>query len=440
MAEPHASLDLFGVSWRLFLTFFFVGLNGFFVAAEFALVKVRHTRIEALVDQGVSSAETTAQILKNLDRYLSSCQLGITIASLVLGWLAEPAVASLVIAIFESAGIGLDPQLAHGIAIALALSVVTTLHVTLGEQAPKIYAIQNSETVALRLSWPLRLFTTVLSPAIWMLNELSNGLLRLFGIKSGHEHDGVLSREELSAILVSSAQAGTITPRQREFAENILNMMALEVRHILVPRLDVVFLSLRDAHEANLDKIRKSAHSRLPLCTDDLDSVVGIIHVRDALRAIAAEGEEDLEALARPAPVVTDTQSIGRLIRDMQDSQSHCAVVVEEHGTMVGLAFLEDALEEIVGPIHDEFDVAESRSTENPDGSIELAGDVALPEALEILHLQEAPEDADTIGGLVVAVLGRLPRNDDEVEIGPLKAKVLLVRQNRIVRLRFTRS
>jgi CBS domain containing-hemolysin-like protein len=436
---PQETLSLLGVSWRLFLTLFFVGLNGFFVAAEFALVKVRQTRIEALAEQGVSSADTTLHVLKNLDRYLSSCQLGITIASLVLGWLAEPAVASLIIAGFNALGVGLDPGVAHGIAVAIALSFVTTLHVTLGEQAPKIYAIQNSEPVALRLAGPLKLFTALLGPAISMLHALSNGLLRIVGIKSGHEHDGVLSREELSAILISSARAGTITPRQREFAENILNMMSLEVRHILVPRIDVVFLSLDDSHEENLEKIRNSSHSRLPLCRDDLDSVVGIVHVREALKAIASEGEEDLEALSRPSAVVTNTQPIGRLIRDMQESHSHCAVVVDEHGTAIGLAFLEDALEEIVGPIYDEFDVAEEQSRQQPDGSIDIAGDVALPEAEEILGLRETGE-FDTIGGLVVAELGRLPRQGDRLEIGPYTVTVVKVRKNRIEALRFARK
>ncbi|MEQ9321304.1 MAG: hemolysin family protein [Polyangiaceae bacterium] len=439
MAEP-APIDALGVTWRLLLTLFFVALNGFFVAAEFALVKVRQTRIEALAEQGSGQAKTAASILENLDRYLSSCQLGITIASLILGWLAEPAVASLVVAAFDAAGVGLDPRIAHGIAIAIALTFVTVLHVTLGEQAPKIYAIQNSEVVSLRLSWALKLFTTIFSPAIWALNGMSNALLRMVGIESGHEHDGVLSREELSAILLSSARAGTITPKQREFAENILNMMALEVRHILVPRIDVVYLSLRDELEVNLDKIRNSPHSRLPLCDDDLDTVVGIVHVRDALKAIAAEGEEDLHALSREAPIVTDTQPIGRLIREMQESQSHCAVVLDEHGTAIGLAFLEDALEEIVGPIHDEFDVVEAYANEGPGGSIEMNGEVALPEAAEILGLDPDLGSFDTIGGLGVAELGRLPTHDDAGGVGPYRATVVSVRRNRILRLRFTKT
>jgi CBS domain containing-hemolysin-like protein len=434
---PEESLSLVGASWRLLLTFLFVGINGFFVAAEFALVKVRQTRIEALAEKEVGSAKTTLHILQNLDRYLSACQLGITIASLILGALAEPAVASFVFAGLEAVNVTLAPQLAHGIAITIALSVVTTLHVTLGEQAPKIWAIQNSEPLALRLSLPLRVFTTVFGPAISMLNKMSNGLLRLFGIKSGHEHDGVLSREELSAILVSSAQAGTITPRQREFAENILNMMSLEVRHILVPRIDVARISLRDPHEKNIEKLRNSAHSRLPLCKDDLDSVVGIVHEREVLRALASGEEVKLEALARKHQIVTDTQPIGRFIRELQDTQSHCAVVVDEHGTVIGLAFLEDALEEIVGPIHDEFDVVETYTERTADGSIEMDGDVALPEAEEILGLRDLGE-FDTIGGLIVAQLGRVAKKGDELEIGSYDVHVLEVDLNRIERLRFT--
>lgn len=428
-----------GAPWRLALTVLFVLINGFFVAAEFALVKVRQTRIETLVAQEVGGAKTTLHILENLDRYLSSCQLGITIASLVLGWLAEPALASLVLAGFAGVGLSLSPAVAHACAVGVALTVVTVLHVTLGEQAPKIWAIQNPEPVALKLSLPLQLFTVVFGPGISLLNRLSNGLLRLFGIKSGHEHDGAMSREELSAILLSSARAGTITARQRELAENILNMMTLEVRHILVPRIDVEHLSLRNGRDANLEKLRDSAHSRLPLCRDDLDSIVGIVHIRRALRLLAGGKDVDLtlEQLARPHITVTATQPIGRLIREMQDSQSHCAVVVDEHGTTIGLAFLEDALERIVGPIHDEFDVVETETTQLPDGTIEMWGDVALPEAEQLLALRDLGE-FDTIGGLVVAELGRVPQPGDTIEVGAHKVTVLTVHKNRIERLRFT--
>lgn len=243
--ESGPAIEITTVAVRLGATLFFVLLNGFFVAAEFALVKARRSRIQSLAEGGNAGARVANAILAHLDLYLSACQFGITVSSLILGWLAEPAIASLLVAGANAAGWPVAQSgLLHVVALAIALTIITTLHMTLGEQAPKIWAIQRAEATSLIIARPLRLFTVVFRPLIWVINQISNWMLRMVGISSSEQHEATFNSEELRAILASSAQAGAISARQRQFAENILSFVNLQVRHILVPRLDVVWLSV----------------------------------------------------------------------------------------------------------------------------------------------------------------------------------------------------
>jgi CBS domain containing-hemolysin-like protein len=438
--EGSQPIDLSIYGWRLAATLFVVLVNAFFVAAEFALVKVRRTQIQALVEAGSSRARTAQHVLDHLDRYLSACQLGITAASLILGWLAEPAVAELLLVGAGALGIGLDPgdPWLHAAALALALGLITTLHMTLGEQAPKIFAIHRAEKTALRVARPLRLFAEAFRPLIFVINALSNGVLRLLGLSLEEIGDSAAhSAEELKRILTASAGSGEITRRQLELAQNVLDIIELEVRHIMVPRVDVVFLSLQNSPDENLRIVRESGHSRFPLCAVGLDTVMGLVHAKEVLTAPAAGGAPDLRALARPPVYVSATQSVSRLIFQLQRSRSHCSVVVDEHGTCVGLAFLEDALEEIVGPIFDEFDEATPGVVRLGSGSIEMPGSLSLPEAAGVLELGDLEDESDTIGGYVVARIGRLPRKGDRIEVGDFVATVESVLRRRIERLRF---
>jgi CBS domain containing-hemolysin-like protein len=437
--DGSQAIDLSIYGWWLAATLFFVLVNAFFVAAEFALVKVRSTQIQARAAAGSSRARTAQHVLEHLDRYLSSCQLGITLASLILGWLAEPAVAELLRVSVGALGLGVaadDPWL-HALSLALALGIITTLHMTVGEQAPKIYAIHRAERTALGVAKPLHLFTQALRPLILVINALSNGVLRLLGlspeeITDSHAH----TAEELKRILSASAGSGEITRRQLELAQNVLDIIDLEVRHIMVPRVDVVFLSLQNDPAENLRIVRESGHSRFPLCAVGLDTTMGIVHAKEVLTAPAAAGAPDLRALARPPVYVSDTQSVSRLIFQLQRSRSHCSVVVDEHGTCVGLAFLEDALEEIVGPIFDEFDEATPGIVRLGSGSIEMPGSLSLPEAAGVLELGELEDESDTIGGYVVARIGRLPRKGDRIELADWLVTVESVLRRRIERLR----
>jgi CBS domain containing-hemolysin-like protein len=437
----HAGPDLVTFGWRLAVTLVFLLLNGFFVSAEFALVKVRVTRLDAMAAEGIGRASVASHIHARLNHYLSACQLGITISSLVLGWLAEPAVAELLLA--GAAGLGLaasaEAAWVHGVALALALSIVTILHMVIGEQAPKILAINRAESISLRVAYPLRGFAVTFGPFIWLVNGLSNALLRALGMSPEEIRESSHTVDELRGVLAASAQAGHITQRQQELAENILGIVGLETRHILLPRIEVRTLSLARSLEENMQTVRESGHSRFPLCERDMDNILGIVHAKDVLGALADGAPVDLKTLARTALFVPDTMPLSRMILTLQRGHSHCAVVLDEHGTTIGLAFLEDALEEIVGPIHDEFDVEERRIQEVSPGVLEVAGSLALPEAAAFLGVAIAGSESDTIGGHVTALLGRLPQEGDELALGAYRVRVLEVARRRVARLRFER-
>ena len=428
------------IGWYLFATVVFVLLNGFFVAAEFALVKVRSGRIEPLAARGNLRAKTVCTMLRHLDLYLSACQLGITLASLILGWLAEPAVASLLIKAAAAIGWNVETSAwVHPVALIIALAVITLLHMTVGEQAPKMWAIHKAEGTALIVAYPLKVFAAVFKPLIWVINVVSNGMARLAGLSVDGSHQGAYDLHELRSILVDSANAGSISSRQRTFGENILSLSNLEVRHIMVPRTEVVYLSTDDSDQENLRIIRKSGHSRFPLGAPDLDRVRGLILARDLLSQLLDNQQPDLKKLARNLPSVPDTQPLSRLILDLARIQTHCAVVVDEHGTAIGIVFLEDAIEEIVGPIHDELDEKQQRIERISPTVVKMAGNVPLPEAANVLGV-EFEEEADTVGGWLIATLGRTPRKEDTVEIDDYSATVADLKGKRIASVRFEKN
>lgn len=423
---------------KLSLTALFVLLNAFFVAAEFSLVKMRLSHVQALAAQGNLRAKRVATMMADLDLYLSSCQLGITVASLVLGYLAEPAFADLIVSIAASFGMTVgESGLIHIVAFGLALTVVTILHMVLGEQAPKIWAIQTAERTALLLSGPLRVFTMLLRPLILVVNAMSNGLLRILGLPAGHgEHETDV--RELKGIIGAAASAGNISARQRTFAENILDLIKLEVRHVMLPRTEIQYLETRDSLDKNLKRISSLGHSRWPLTRDSLDEVVGVVLVRDVLRQMLTGKEVDLEALARPPLYVPDTQPLSRFIAESQQTGQQAAFVRDEHGTTVGMVFLEDALEEIVGPLPDEHDEIVADAAVQAGNAVEMDGSVSLPKAGGLLGT-DLGDEHDTVGGLLVSILGRMPRKGDRIAVEGYEARILQIGKRRsVARVRFT--
>ncbi len=431
-------LDLLGIAWRLGATLFFVLLNGFFVAAEFALVKVRAARIEELADRGQDRAKSVSHILNHLDLYLSSCQLGITLASLVLGALGEPAVSRLILAAAGAMGLELD---AHArwlpvVSIGLAFAIITILHMTVGEQAPKMWALRRSESVSLASAPILRAFTFLLRPFIMLVNSVSNWMLRVAGLPdAGHGHE-VASVDEIRSILTLSAGAGEISRRQLEISANVLRMVDLEVRHIMVPRTQIEYLSLAASTDDTLEVMRTSSHSRFPLCETDLDSIVGFVHGKDVLERQLSGDALDLRAIAREPLLVPDTMAVPALLREMQGKRSHLAAVVDEHGTVIGVAFREDALEVIVGPLGDEFDDAQQLVRETDAGELEVSGALPFPDLCARLAVSVDDESEETVSGYLVARLGRLPRQGDTVEMEGYRLTVLEVHRRRASRIK----
>ena len=436
METPETGFAL----WKLIATAIFVLLNGYFVGAEFALVKVRPGKMEARASKGQGSAKIVVKMLLQLDLYLSACQLGITVASLILGWLAEPAVAALLIELASGAGMDIAANSwLHPVALVISLLVITLLHMTIGEQAPKMYSIQRAETSILLMAYPLYFFASIFKPLIWIINWISNWLIRLVGGHSTNEHHESYDLSEIRAILAVAAQSGHLSHRQKMFSENILGLTNLEVRHVMIPRMEVDFLSTKKELKANLEIVRKTGHSRYPLGSTDLDHVIGVIHGKTLLKQFIEGKQPDLKAAARKHLVVPDTERLSRLILDMQEKQTHCAQVEDEHGTTIGFVFLEDAIEEIVGPIYDEFDNRELGLKQEKEGVLLLPGSMPIPDASEILGV-ELDDETDTIGGLVVARLGRRPKKGEILDIGSYTVTVMTLRRNRLVRLQFEKK
>lgn len=441
LAADHAAIDGAGVAWRLGATFFFVVLNGFFVAAEFALVKIRGSRIEGLANEGRRGAKTVRHIHAHLDHYLSACQLGITLASLILGALGEPAVSVLIVAAAQEMGV--DVAASAGwlpyVSIGLAFMVITTLHMTIGEQAPKMWAIRRSERMALATAPTLRLFAAFLAPFILVLNWISNALLRLIGLPSEGHHEDTHDTEEIRSILSLSASAGEISGREYELTENVFRVTKLEVRHIVVPRAEIDLLSLEHSTEENLRVVQDCKHSRYPVCEVGLDTIVGFVHTRDLLQKLLSDEPIDLRDLAREALFVPDTMSLSDFLTQLQAHQAQCAAVLDERGTVIGFAFREDVLEEVVGPLDDEFDKRVQGLREIAPGVFAAPGRVSLPEVLDRLGItlsSEEDEDEDTLGGHVTATLGRLARTGDRIELGPYRVEVVEASPRRIERLK----
>lgn len=420
--------------WGLFLAVVLVFLNGFFVAAEFALVKVRPTQIDPFVAQGQRRAEVARHMIRHLDAYLSATQLGITLASLALGWIGEPAFAWIIEPVV-SRFVGDNPAVLHSVALTISFLVITILHIVLGELAPKSIAIRKSEGTTLVIALPLFLFYKITYPAIWLLNHTANALLRLLQIAPVSESEIAHDEEELR-LLVSSSHASHLSLQKRELLDNIFELSHRVARQIMLPRQDVAYLSTTRPIAENLRLARRSGHTRFPLCEGDLDHVIGVIHIKDLFRR-----ERPLVALqevAREIAFVPETLELDRLLKRMRTERFHLAAVIDEYGGVSGVVTLEDVIEEIVGQINDEFDVEKPELQKKEDGVYEVSGGMLIEDLEDELDLELSDRDEDTIGGLVLSELGRNPAVGDRIELGPLLIEVLEVHLNRVNTVRLT--
>jgi CBS domain containing-hemolysin-like protein len=405
-----------------------VALNGFFVSAEFALVKVRPTQIEPLVAEGNRRATVVRHMLRHLDAYLSATQLGITLASLALGWVGEPAFAW-VIRPLISPFAGNNPQLLHSISVTVSFLVITVLHIVLGEQAPKTIAIRKAESASLLIAFPLFVFYKVTYPAIWLLNHAANALLKLIGVAPADEGEMAHDEEELR-LLLSSGNAAQLSTQKREQLDNIFELSHRLARQIMLPRQDVIYLSTTRTLAENLRIARRSGHTRFPLCEGDLDHVIGLIHIKDIFHR--DRNLRSLQEVAREISFVPETLELDRLLKRMRTERFHLAAVIDEYGGVSGVVTLEDVIEEIVGSIQDEFDVEKPEIQSLGDGVYRVSGGMLVEDLEEALKVELSDRDEDTIGGVVLSELGRNPAVGDKVEVGPVSIEVLEVQHNRI--------
>jgi CBS domain containing-hemolysin-like protein len=417
--------------------FLLVFANGFFVAAEFALVGVRRSRIEALAAEGHSRATRLLGLLNNLNAYLSGSQLGITLASLALGWIGEPTFAHLL----ERPLAGFSDAWRHGIAFFIAFAIITSLHIVLGEQAPKLLGLERAEKVALAVAWPMQMFYKVFSWPIRALDWASARTVRLFGLHSSAEHASIYTEEELRQLINLSHKSGHLDEDEQRLINRIFDFSAAEVREAMIPRMNVVALPVT----ATLDEAEKvfceTGYSRLPVFREQLDNIVGVLFMKDLMPCLRRTDPDDfsLEKLLHPPMFVPATARLGSVLAQMQSSQTHLAFVIDEHGGIEGIVTLEDLLEEIVGEINDEYDEEVRAQIVEDNGTYLLDGMLAVRDANRRLNLR-LPEEAGftTLAGFLLSRAGRLLRPGESVEHESGRFTVERVDRRRIRRVRFT--
>jgi CBS domain containing-hemolysin-like protein len=419
--------------WILFAVAL-VALNGFFVAAEFALVKVRPTRLNQLVRERRPFAKSAQWLWKRMDRALSACQLGITIASLGLGWVGEPAIARLLEPALHAAGITSQATI-HGISFTVAFTLITAAHLVLGEQAPKIFAIRRPEPVAMWSAGPMRMFYVISYPLLTSLDAATRFVLSWFGVKSAGEHDMPHSEEEIRMLLGHARSHGELTGLEHTLVEAVFEFDDTVCRQIMIPRHEVVFLDTRAPFAESLAVVMRTKHSRYPLCEGSLDKVLGIVHTRD-LVGIDPDSDFDVLTVARPPRYVPATVRLSTLLSRFRATKQHAALVVDEFGTVAGVVTLENVLEEIVGPVQDEFDMESPGVI--PDGGQRwvLLGSTPVPKLAELLGTDLPAEGIDTLAGLVALRLGRIPVQGDKIDLGTATLEVLDASHNRATRVR----
>jgi len=419
----------------LLLAMVLVALNAFFVASEFALVKVRRTRLQELADKGNSRAQTALATVENIYPYLSAAQLGITMASLGLGWIAEPAVARLIRPLF--AGIdGWSAVYTHTIAGIIAFGLITLFHIVLGEQVPKSVAIEKAEGVALFVVTPLRVFYRIFYPFVWAFNEVSRLILKTVNIKLANEADLAHTEEELRLLVSASQQQGFLDMVEGNLLSKVFTFSDRVAREIMVPRQDIVCLYTDDTFEEVLDLIRQHGHTRYPLCEGDKDHVIGLIHIRDILK-LGGSRPLNIADIKRDILIVPEGMLIAEVMQKMRQSRTHMAIVADEFGGTAGLVTMEDILEELVGEIYDEFDLTPPEIVRSESGEYVVSGRVLLEELEEFLDIDfDEDDEVDTIGGLIFSLLGRKPQDGDYVDIGKYRFEISEVEGMRILKVR----
>ena len=424
---------------KLFGIIVLVLFNGFFVASEFSLVKVRGSQLDALVEEGETRAVAARRVLDRLDAYLSATQLGVTLASLALGWVGEPFLVQMLEPLFSLLGIE-SSFVISTLAVTFGFLAITFLHIIFGELAPKYVAIGNPVPIALTCVGPLRLFYLLFKPAIWCLNRSSNLILKkvfhinpVGGPELGH------SEEELRVILSDSEKSQEVTPLGKELLINALDLRRRVVRDIMTPRGEVVYLDMDEPFETNLAKAKASRHTRFPLCKGYLDNPIGLVHIKDLLGG-GSDEQHDLLAIKRELSVVPEMMPLERLLTTFLAKQAHLAIVVDEFGGTMGIVTLDNVLAEIVGDIRDEFDAEQSEFKRLNSDEFDVEGVLGLYELNDLTDLDLSNAEVSTVGGYVTQMFGHLPRMGEQTHVGDYLVTVTETDGRRILRLHFKRA
>jgi CBS domain containing-hemolysin-like protein len=432
---------LLSIAWRLLAVIALVLLNGFFVAAEFALVKVRDTQLTPLIRQGNRRAKVVRFVLQRLDAFLSAAQLGITLASLALGWIGEPVFSALLAPVFNTFQIE-DPHLREVLAFAVGFSAITFLHISAGEQAPKMMAIQNPLPFSLWIAYPLLWFYHLSYPFVYVLNRTSQWLLKQAGLAGTAEHGSAHSEEELRLLFAESQRQTGASALGREIVVNALDLRRRVVRDVMRPRQEITYLNTEAAIGDCLQVAESTRYSRFPLCeAGDVDRSLAVVHIKDlyALRNKARTGL-DLLAAARKLIYVPETARLERLLQLFLDQKLHMALVVDEYGGTQGLVTLENILEELVGQIQDEFDQEKPLLVPMGPNLWEASGFLPIHELEDIVGERIEAEDLTTVSGYVTRQLGGFPKAGDSLTLGEWCLRVEAVDGIRVARLRLLRT
>jgi CBS domain containing-hemolysin-like protein len=414
-----------------------VAINGFFVAAEFGLVAARRSKLDEMIAKGDRRAKTVQLALQNLDRYIAGTQLGITIASLGLGWVGEPVLAHIFDQIFRAIGANPSPTATHVAAVPIAFFLLTFLHIVLGELAPKSIALASPEKTARVVARPLMVFSRFMSPLISIFNGAANALLRLFGVKTASDQEGH-SPEEIRFLVMQAHARGTLDESDRAMLAGVLDFHEKKARDVMRPRTEVVALDIEATEQEVWEVLRRERYSRYPVYRESLDDVVGVFLAKD-LWLHSGDAPFNLADFVREPMYVPDSRPAERVLDDLRRTRAQMAVVLDEYGGTAGIVTMEDLVEEVVGDIADEYDFA-SRESIITDGVLELAGSLSLIDVRSDYRIQIPEGDWTTLGGYAFAKLGRLPRMGDRINIPGGEMEVVAMDGRRIAALRIHRS
>ena len=425
---------------NLFIITSLLLLNAFFVAAEFALVGVRKTRILQLSNEGNFDAKLALDAVKNIDRYIAAVQLGITISSLGIGWVGESTIARLIHPLFSFLPDSFESLTTHTVAITVAFALITVLHVVIGELMPKSIALQFPEGTTLFVAKPMYVVTRLFAPMIFLLNGLGNILLRMCGIEPASGHHLVHSTEELNMLIDASYKGGVLNEKETEMLQNVFKFSDLTAEQIMIPRPDMVCIPL-DISQENLSKILiENQYTRYPVYGSDLDHIVGFLHIKDIYPIIAEHKKIELSSILREAFFIPETMTIDNLAVEFQKRSFQMAIVVDEFGGTSGLVTLEDVLEEIFGEVQDEFDEEEKDVKQTGENVYEICGKMRTDEFNEYFNVSlDDDEDVKTIGGYFVKKLGRIAKENDEISDEFFTYRVVKTDSARVLKLRIER-